>query len=86
MWPVHEQDDVAVVMNAMTQTAFRNFKRMMHFVDTKTLRQKGDTRFSPLQKIQSIIDEREIDKSNHYVCACVYSLHYVCKNVYSIHS
>ena len=28
---------------------------------------------------------REIDKSNHYVCECVYSLHYVCPCVYSIH-
>ena len=57
LWTEEYGQRVSWVRNAMTRDAFCNIRRFLHFVDnTKLPKGKSDHRWSPLQKVQSVID------------------------------
>jgi hypothetical protein len=55
VWTVEGGTDVPWIRNAMTRDAFVNIRRHLHFVDNDALPEKGDHRWSPLQKVMPVI-------------------------------
>ncbi|CAJ1954086.1 unnamed protein product [Cylindrotheca closterium] len=66
LWGEKWQTGIPYVQNSCTMAAFNQVRRNLHFVETSKLPKKGDRKWSPLQKIQPVLDYLQKQLSSCY--------------------